>query len=192
MHDAAFAPTLIGHRLTLRPFEPSQIHSRYLAWLNDPMVNAYSQRRDSPPIGKADARRFLESLRADEVVLAIDYGRLGHVGNVKYGPIDWVNRCADISILIGERSVWGKGVGAESVYLVTRYLFEQLALNRVDAGTRNPAFLRLVEKLDWKIEGVRRRGIFTSDGYRDQVLVGQLATEFTRRPEYEAAEEILP
>ncbi len=187
---ASAAPVLVGRRVTLRPFGPDRIHARYLAWLNDPAVNAHSRRGNGPPTGEAEARAYLESLRADERVLAIEHRDRGHVGNVKYGPIDWAARRADISILIGEPVVWGQGIGAESVYLVTRYLFEELALGRVDAGTRNPAFVRLVGKLGWTVEGVRRRYIAASDGLHDQVLVAQLAEKFMRRPEYEAPEVV--
>ena len=99
-------------------------------------------------------RQYLNGLRADEVVLGIHHREHGHVGNIKYGPIDWDNRSADISIMIGEPAVWGQGVGAEAVYLVNKYLFEECGLQRIDAGTRNPAFVALVKKLGWTVEGV--------------------------------------
>ena len=185
---AAAEPVLVGRRVTLRRFGPDRVHARYLTWLNDPTVNAYSRRGDGPPTGEAEARAYLGALRPGEIVFAIEHREHGHVGNVKYGPIDPDARRADISIVIGEPAVWGQGIGAESIYLVTRYLFDELGLNRVDAGTRNPAFVRLVEKLGWKIEGIRRRFIRSADGWHDQVLVAQLAEEFVRRPEYEAAE----
>jgi RimJ/RimL family protein N-acetyltransferase len=174
-----------GRRLVLREFDASQISERYLRWLADPAVNRYSRRANTEPVSADQAAQYLMTLAKDEVVFGIHHPDNGHVGNIKYGPIDWVNRRADISIVIGECAVWGQGIGAESVYLVTKYLFEKIALNRVDAGTRNPAFVCLVQKLGWKIEGVRRRCICASDGYHDQVLVAQLAAEFVRRPEYE-------
>lgn len=179
---------MVGRSIELRPFGPEQIHDRYLGWLNDPEVNAYSQRGGGRQIGAAEAKRYLQGLADDEVILGIHHPEHGHVGNVKYGPVDWTNRRADISILIGEPAVWGQGVGAEAVYLVTRYLFEDLKLNRVDAGSNNPAFLRMVDKLGWKVEGVLRQRVATPDGYRDHTLVAQLAEEFERRPEFEPAE----
>lgn len=181
-------PELRGGRVVLHVFDAGQIHDRYLKWLNDPVVNEHSQRRDGTPISHADARIYLNGLGADEVVLGIHHGEHGHVGNIKYGAVDWANRRADISIMIGEPAVWGQGIGAEAVYLVSKYLFEVKGLNRVDAGTRNPAFTRLVQKLGWTIEGVLRRRIRTPDSYHDQTLIAQLADDFVRRPEFEAAE----
>ncbi len=180
---------LTGRRIVLRRFDSTQIHERYLAWLNDPVVNEYSQRRDGPPIGGVEARRYLDGLRADEVVLAIHHSKHGHVGNLKYGPVDWANRRADISIVIGEPAAWGQGVGAEAVYLVSKYLFNELGLRRVDAGSGNPAFVRLVQKLGWKVERVFRERIGASDRYHDRTLVAQLSEDFVRRPNYEVATE---
>lgn len=182
------APELHGSRIVLRPYDSAQIHDRYLAWLNDPVVNEHSQRGEGPRIDGPNAKRYLDALRADEVVLGIHHRQYGHVGNIKYGPIDWANRRADISIVIGEPSVWGQGIGAEAVYLVTKYLLDERGLNRVDAGSRNPAFIRLVQKLGWTIEGVQRQRIRTPGGFHDQTLLAQLASDFCPRPEYEAAE----
>tara|TARA_Y100001947_G_scaffold43741_1_gene36298 strand:+ start:20 stop:595 length:576 start_codon:yes stop_codon:yes gene_type:complete len=177
--------TLQGRTVALRPFLPGDIHERYLDWLADPEVNRYSQRLGAPRPSAEEARAYLSGLGDGEVVLGIHHPEYGHVGNVKYGPIDTANKRADISILIGERSVWGKGVGSEAIYLVSKYLFRQCGVNRVDAGSRNPAFIRAVEKLGWTIEGILRQRIATPDGYKDYTLLAQLADEFSIRPDFE-------
>jgi ribosomal-protein-alanine N-acetyltransferase len=174
---------LAGARVTLEPFAATHMTERYVAWLNEPEVNAFSQRKDVRSTFD-DARRYMASLRADEVVFAIVVeGR--HVGNVKLGPVDWRNACADISILIGERDVWSRGVGAEAVYLASRYLLKDVGLNRVHADSRNPAFLRLVAKLGWCVEGVQRERFRTDDGFTDNTLVSLLAREFRSIPAFE-------
>lgn len=179
-------PVLEGCSVTLRPFLPDDIHDRYLDWLADAEVNRYSQRLGAPRPSAEEARAYLAGLAEGEAVLGIHHPEHGHVGNVKYGPIDTQNNRADISILIGERSVWGKGVGAEAIYLVSKYLFRHRGVNRVDAGSRNPAFIRAVEKLGWKAEGVLRQRIRTDEGYADYTLLAQLAEEFVDRPEFES------
>lgn len=167
---------LVGRRVTLVPFGPDRITDRYVGWLNDPEVNAYSRRKGTKATAE-DAGRYLASLKPDEHVLAIlTDGE--HVGNVKFGPIDRQNACADISILIGERAVWGQGIGAEAVYLVSRYLLKDLGLNRVHADSFNPAFLKLVEKLGWQVEGVLRERVRLEDGFFDDTVVSLLGREF--------------
>lgn len=167
---------LSGRRVTLASLGPHRVTDRYVAWMNDPEVNTYSRRKGTVTTTE-DAVRYLNSLRADEHVLAILMGD-EHVGNVKFGPIDWQNACADISILVGERKVWGLGIGAEAVYLVSQHLLKTLGLNRVHADSCNPAFLRLVEKLGWQVEGVLRERVRLDDRFFDDTVVSLLAREF--------------
>lgn len=180
----AAAPRLLGRRVTLVPFGADRITDRYVAWLNDPEVNAYSRRKGVHTTA-ADASRYLSSLQDDEHVLAILVGD-EHVGNVKYGPVDWRNACADISILVGDRAIWGQGIGAEAVYLVSRHLLTDVGLNRVHADSSNPAFLRLVDRLGWRIEGVLRERVRLGDRFFDDTVVSLLAREFRVIDAFEA------
>jgi RimJ/RimL family protein N-acetyltransferase len=184
---ANLADTLVGARLLLRPFRPEDITERYLDWLADRETNRYSRRFGQPRPTRAAARRWLEERAPEEFVYAVTSEALGHVGNIKAGPIDRDNNRADISILLGERRAWNCGFGAEAVYLVTRRLFLHHGLGRVDAGSGNPAFLRLVDKLGWRVEKVLRNHVQIGGEWLDWTLVAQHRDEFRRRPEYEQA-----
>lgn len=173
-----------GSRVTLRPFGPSDVHDRYLAWLSDPDVNAYS-RRAGQNISSDEARTYLATLRKDELVVGIETDDHGHIGNLKYGPIDRHNQRAEISIVIGDRSAWNHGFGSEAIYLASRHLFMTEGLNRVDAGSANPAFLRMVTRLGWTIEGVLRDRVRIGDKYHDWILFALLRREFQEISAYE-------
>lgn len=176
---------LVGSRLRLIPFGPADVSPRYLSWLSDPVVNEWSRRRDTPAVMAGEARAYLGNLNHEEVVLGIHVASHGHIGNVKYGPVDRPNSRADISIVIGERAAWNQGFGGEAIYLVTRYLFEELGLNRVDAGSANPAFLQIVARLGWVVEGVQRQRLKLGGRFHDLTLVAQLRESFVRRPQHE-------
>jgi ribosomal-protein-alanine N-acetyltransferase len=183
--SAQAEPRLLqGARLRLARFTAADVTPRYLAWLNDPEVNRYSRRRDLPPSSAADARAYLQSLPDAAEVLAIATPEQGHVGNIRY-DVDAANRRADISIMIGERDVWGRGIGAEAVYLVARHLLRERGLNRVDAGTCNPAFAALVLKLGWCQEGVMRQRVMLGGALHDYVILAQFASEFRPIPRFE-------
>jgi N-acylneuraminate cytidylyltransferase len=181
------APAIKGRSLVLCRLMPDQVDSRYLGWLNDPATNAYSQ-RFGKTISMTEAKAYLARLQLDEHVFGIHHETYGHVGNIKYGPIDHTNRRADISILIGEPSARGKGIGREAVYLLTNHLFLVEGLNRVDAGSSNPAFLRMVQSLGWQIEGCQRERVLIGDRFVDWTLVGLLRSAFVEQPEYRAAD----
>jgi len=178
---------LQGSRLTLVPFGPESITPRYLAWLVDPVVNRYSQRLGQPAQTADDARRWLAGLAPSEVVLAMLAPGLGHIGNVKFGPIDTANSRADIAILIGEQASWGMGFGGEAVYLVMQHIFDDLGLNRVDAGSANPAFIAMVHRLGWMTEGVQRERVRIGGQLVDWTLLSLLRREFVRNERFEPA-----
>lgn len=185
MSDHKLPPHIEGRHVRLVPFTAEMISHRYIGWLNDPEVNRYSRRRFVRS-SEADAREFLAHLHPDEHVLAVmDREENSHVGNIQFGPVNSFESRAEIRILIGERSRWGRGYGTESIYLVTRHLFETLGLHRVEANSCNPAFIRCVEKLGWKREGCLRER-FPFEGKRlDYVQLGQLRREFARSESYE-------
>ena len=176
---------LRGLRVTLRPFGIEQMTTRYLGWLNDPEVNRWSRRSEMGNIDEVAARAYLKSLVDDERILGIHLAGDGHIGNIKFGPIDWANSRTDISIVIGERHVWGRGVGAEAVYLVSQYLFETLGLNRLDAGSCNPAFVKMVQNIGWRVEGVLRERVRLGDQFYPYTILAQLRSEFARLDRFE-------
>jgi ribosomal-protein-alanine N-acetyltransferase len=178
---------LVGRTLRLAPFAAEDISTAYLAWLSDPEVNRYSRRVNQGPVSRTDAKDYLAGLAQDEIVLAIFHAEHGHVGNIKYGPVDWTDKSADISILIGETKCWGQGIGSEAIFIVSRYLFGELGLIRVDAGTCNPAFIRMVEKLGWRIEDVKPAHIRIGKQWMDYTFLAQDRREFR-----EHAAKILP
>jgi ribosomal-protein-alanine N-acetyltransferase len=171
---------LRSDRLGLRPLRKDDIGPRYLAWLNDPEVNQYSGRRFRPT-SQAAAEQYLAGIGGDAQVLAICILNGGvHIGNIKYGPVDWCSRCAEIEILIGDKPQWGKGYGTEAIGLLCGHLFLTLKLHRVEAKTANPSFVRAVGKLGWKQEGVMRDRFLAADGFRDYQIFSLLEDEFAR------------
>jgi ribosomal-protein-alanine N-acetyltransferase len=177
-------PILRGRRLTMRPLAGDLVGERYVRWLNDPEVNRFSQRFGTTTTLE-EAEAWLAGLGPTETVFAVLDPECGHVGNVKVGPVDARNSRADISILIGEQSVWGKGIGTEAMYLAARYLFLDKGLNRVDAGSTNPGFIKAVRKLGWQVEGVLRQRVRIGDTFHDWTLLSQLRSEFAVRPDLE-------
>ncbi|MDP6351521.1 MAG: GNAT family protein, partial [Alphaproteobacteria bacterium] len=105
----------------------------------------------------------------------------------KYGPIDRARRRADIAIMIGDRAVWGRGVGAEATYLVSRYLFVERGLARIDAGSCNPAFVRMVVKLGWRVEAGPPERVRIGGELLPYTRLAQTDSEFRRRPAFEPA-----
>ncbi len=75
---------------------------------------------------------------------------------------------------------WGKGYATESLRAVARHAFEDWGLRRLTAGyfTDNPASGRVLEKVGFRHEGVRRKHLLRFGEYRDDALMGLLREEY--------------
>ena len=178
-------PVLRGRNLALERFSQQNINPKYLGWLSEPIVNYYSRRRNAPVPDFKEAIVYMQNLGPNEEVFSILHNEHGHVGNIGYGPIDWNNSHSQIGIMIGEQELWSQGIGTEAVYLVTKYLFTEKKLHRVEAGSANTAFVRLAEKLGWTVEGVERDRFRIENTFVSETLVSQLNHEFRLIPSLE-------
>ena len=102
------------------------------------------------------------------------------VDGVSLQAIDPVARGAELAILLGDRSVWGQGIGYEAAALIVAHGFRALNLHRIGCGTvaANVAMRRLAERLGMREEGVRREAAWADGAYHDIVEYGLLAGEW--------------
>ncbi len=63
--------------------------------------------------------------------LAIDTLEGRHIGNCMYYDIDVPRRQAELGIVIGDRSYWGKGYGTDAVITVLDHAFSETELERI-------------------------------------------------------------
>lgn len=188
--DAPSPPVfLTGPRTRLRPLSAADVDGPYLEWFNDPEVCRLNSHHVFP-YTRPEALDWVAALpgRRDALVLAIEMSEDGrHVGNVSLQGIDTVNRSADLAIVLGDRGVWGQGVGGEAARLLVDHGFRALNLHRITCGTvvANAAMRRVAERLGMTQEGVRRRAMWTDGEYHDVVEYGLLADEW--RPSAPAA-----
>lgn len=172
----------LGEVVLRRP-EPEDIEALYQQ-KNDPEIasllggfsNGYS---------REDLRRWMESHRArsDEVlwVIALPDGDrcLGHVGLYQ---IDYRIRSAEFAIMLGDRSVWGRGLGKRCTQFMVEYGFRNLNLNRVSLQVlaSNPRALQLYRSLGFREEGCLRQAQFKNGEYIDVILLSVLSSEFAQ------------
>ncbi len=139
--------------LRLVPFDRDHMTETYLSWLNDPITMRYSRHRGRRHTIE-DAQRFLQDiLKKGHLFWAIEYrgGGFHHIGNI-IAYLEPQKRSADISIMIGDESARGKGLGKEAFHAVVNFIFEKLAYKKVTAGTmlENKAMVRLMCSLGMK------------------------------------------
>lgn len=181
---ATTRPVLTNERLILRPMVVEDATEAYVRWLNDPVVNRYSEYRFTTHTLES-VYAYLERACADEqthffAMVTRDDGR--HIGNAKLGPEDPHHKRASFGIMIGERSAWGKGYATEALALLEQYAFDALGLHKLTAGAvaENVGSIRMLEKRGFVVEGRRREHFRDGERFLDIIEFGKCADDQVR------------
>lgn len=172
MRNSAFQACSTGG-VRVVPFGRQHLTERYVSWLNDPEVVRFSEQRHR--------QHTLESCRAyaasrwasDHYFLAVEtIADAVHVGNIGV-LVDRPNLLADMSIVIGERAVWGKGVATAAWRSVLTQLLGPLGFRKVIAGTMevNTAMLNLMARSQMEVEAMVPR-YFLWEGQEVGLVIG--------------------
>lgn len=177
-----YQPYISGERIFLREVRLEDVGEAYYTWLNDPDINQFLETRFVPR-SLENIAQYVKRMdgKEDEPFFAICLLKNGqHIGNIKLGPINWWHRNADISLFIGEKSLWGKGYASEAIKLITKYAFEVLNLNKLKAGcyASNKGSIKAFEKCGYLREGLLRGQAISHGQEIDGVLLGILAREY--------------
>jgi RimJ/RimL family protein N-acetyltransferase len=147
-------------RLHLEPFSERHLSDQYVRWLNDPEVVRFSEqrhRRHTRESAAAYMRSFEGTANCLWAIVTKEPENL-HVGNIS-ASVDPENGVADIGLLIGEKSRWGRGFGTEAWTAVCRFLIDQKSIRKVSAGAAvaNRGMLEIMRRAGMKEDGVRAR-----------------------------------
>lgn len=165
-------------RIYLRRLSGADALEHYLDWLNDKEVQRYTRRRGSTS-SMEDLRLFLrhaETTTDYHLAICLKDSHK-HIGNISLNSIDARNKSAELSIMLGDRSEWGKAYGREAVELLTQFAFLELNLHRVWAESPNPAFNKLMLHCGWTREGIKREAFLFEGKFIDLECWSRLSHE---------------
>jgi RimJ/RimL family protein N-acetyltransferase len=103
-----------------------------------------------------------------------------YIGNVNLTAIHPINRSAEFSIFIGDKSGRGKGYGYEATVQMLKHGFSNLNLNRIwlTVLAENIPAQNLYLKLGFVKEGVERQSVYKNGKFSDVWLMAILKEEF--------------
>lgn len=178
MKEDHFYCFLQGSTIFLREVRLSDVNDNYYCWMNDPEVNDYLETRFFPQsMGKIQEYVEMTNAKSDQVFLAVCLNQDGrHIGNIKLGPINWIHRFAEISLIIGDKEQWGKGHATEAIKLVADYAFQVLDLHKITAGSysTHAGSVRAFVKAGFEIEGTGKKQYFCKGEYVDIIRLGKI------------------
>jgi len=162
--------------LYLREVRIEDVNEDYYKWMNDPEVNKYLENRFFPQ-SVENIKNYVEKMsrKNDEIFFAICLKNDNeHIGNIKIGPINWIHRRAEVSLVIGNKSCWGKGYATKAISLITRYAFDILNLHKLTAGCYkdNIASYKAFSNVGFVEEGLLKDEYFLNGKFIESVRFG--------------------
>jgi RimJ/RimL family protein N-acetyltransferase len=151
-------------------------------WFNDMRTTKYLV-HGVFPLNREDEALHVRKMVDDpsSLLLAVCLKATGrHIGVISLKGIDWLNRCAEIGLVMGVRDV--EGAALEAMALLTKHGFDRLNLIRIYCGQHEAlwAWVNTLELIGYRIEGCRRvAGIRGGRAY-DVLMTAITAEDFYR------------
>ena len=155
--------------IALHPFEEND-SQQYRQWVNQEKFGRLLGR--SLPVTESQHTKWYESIvnSSNSVVFAVKTKSEGkYLGNVWLHNIHWVNRNAELRILLGAEDCQGKGYGTGACKLLLKFAFEKLGLHKVYlyVSAINPRASKAFENAGFQVEGVLSDEFFVDGNYID-------------------------
>lgn len=176
---------LPGSKVLLREFGEEHLQDdAYFSWLRDlKVVETINRVEYVMPIRFEAVEAYVRGLwdsPTDAFFAIVTRDSGSFVGTQRLAHIDWRSGTAELGVMIGDRSVWNRGLAKDAVSVACRYAFDNLGLRRLTAGTPEPnvAMRRCFERLGFREEGRLRRHVLFGGKAVDRVLFGLFPDEF--------------
>lgn len=153
-----------------------------LRWRRDPEILGQLCSERAPT--REEHERWLKGLgdsRREFVIVDTESGAL--LGTAGLSDISVQHGCAELGILVGEKSAWGRGIGKAATHALLVVAFDELKLHRVYLRVfpENLRAQRLYESVGFVREGEARECVRKDGRFRSLVLMSVLEREW-RRP----------
>jgi len=162
-----FGPVLRGEKCVLRPPRQDEADT-YIGWFKDLDVIRYTLQIGPMSIWQEEdfIKRMAEERNAISWVIELEGRPVGWTG---VGGINWRSGNGEGGIVIGEKSVWRRGVASEAIALRTRYCFRELNLHKIRTRVymENEASKRALMKAGYRQYGIQREEAFRDGRYHD-------------------------
>ena len=150
-------PECFNDKVKIVNFSKRHLTQQYVDWLNDPEVVRYSEQRHRQHTLSSCNEYYISQISSLNYFLAVELNNLDktHIGNIGVN-VDPYNNKADVSIIIGDKSVWGTGVGSRAWILVMDVLVKKLGYRLITAGTMetNISMIKLMKRSKMTIDSI--------------------------------------
>jgi RimJ/RimL family protein N-acetyltransferase len=189
--DWATKPTIVGERVTLRPFRPGDAELMQACFDEEAIrltgsAHSTEEARRIVDAGLEERTREWYATRNDQtdrLDLAVEDTSGTLVGEVVLNDWEPGNRSCGFRILLGPHGR-DRGLGTEATRLVLDHAFDVLGLHRVELEvyTFNPRAAVAYRKAGFVEEGRRRDALSYDDAWVDAIVMSVIAADRRSAP----------
>ena len=171
---------IAGNSVYLEKFALQHLENQsYYNWLCDIEVVKYIGRKELiDGISYKSAVKYVKEIWLDNNTLFFaihDKNSKDFIGTAKLNFFDKTGMksgIADVGIMIGERSFWGRGIGTDTVKTLSQYAFSTLNARKLTAGgiSSNFGIVKAFKKAGYTEEGFLKHHFYIDGKYHDQIL----------------------
>jgi RimJ/RimL family protein N-acetyltransferase len=160
------------------------IGSGWYGWFNDEDLCKTLQKHYFPTTMESQITFWEKNVRSANDKIQLGICRIGGgqiVGIVSLNNIDYINRKAEFSAIIGDREAQNVIIFTEACKLLLNHGFYSLNLNRIYGGSISKDLVNMMCRVfNFQEEGIKRQEIYKNGKYLDAYYYGMLRDEFTQ------------
>ena len=170
--------------ITLKALSKSDILPFY-NWINDEDVIKYSLSLFRKINTKSEIENWYSALLKNEkdITLGIFLESTNElIGYAGICDISETNKSGEYYIFIGEKKLWGRGIGTKVTEQILKIGFDNYKLNRImlTVSETNIGGLKAYEKAGFKFEGRLREASFRDNKFHDKLIMSILKSEWEK------------
>jgi len=149
---------LRGEKVLIRSFTQNDIKDSYIAWLNDPSVVRFSNQRFEKHDHEKCNRYFDSFSGTENFFTSIRLLSNDQPIGTMTGYVSPYHRTVDVGILIGDKSIWGRGYGQDAWDTMITWLLQRKDIRKLTAGTSagNQGMIKLMNRSGMGLECRRK------------------------------------
>jgi RimJ/RimL family protein N-acetyltransferase len=165
-----YGPVIQGKLVRLRPPRPDEAEL-FIGWFADMEVTRFLRLQTPPSI--AYEKEWLDKMGRDPnyLIWIVEHDGAA-VGATGIHEIDWKEGFGTTGTIIGDKAVWGKGLGRELMQIRTRYAFTRTPLRKLKSSylDGNEASSRAQAATGYHVVGRYKADRFADGKWRDEIL----------------------
>jgi [ribosomal protein S5]-alanine N-acetyltransferase len=163
--------------------EQDAVESNWYGWFNDEETTKQMQKHYFPNTKEMQLDFLKNNIQDQNTKMQLGIVTIDNpeklIGCVSLNNIDYINRKADISTIIGEKEERNIKSFLEANSLLIKHAFFSLNMKRIYGGTMIKEVADIMCRvLGFKHEGVLRKDIYKNNEYHDVYLIGVFKDEF--------------